>query len=1372
LEGTHLTEWEQQTNGMNQIMAAFDVQFIAFKQSLLQGYSYLDQIDYLCAVKKTRDQQPKDFLRLLRHSETLACQLPDAPPNAGFSDEERKRIFLHAMPIDWQNKFIEANMRTEDETLEDMRVYFDRLQQLYPYEENKSSDNGNNDSRRTNNGGGRDRRHRSNNNNQRRGGNGNNNNNRNERRQGNTSNRIQPTDPCPLPGHGNHTWGECRSNRYNNESQQNQRNNSSNSRGNSHGRNNGSNRQQHNSREANTNERENNTENQSNQINQEQHHYEFVANNPNEDPESFFMDDGVQEDLEETPHEDAIVQPTELTEQERATLTPTTLAVVKKINGEPVKAFFKSLLDPGGSNVMVKRSSLPKQVKLIPIDLQNFTTIGGGPKITHRVVLQDVILPEFSYTRRISKVNAFVFDQDNVQHDIIFGRDFLNTVRIDVCGSDLTCRWYGDSIPFHKPDFYKDNDRVRPLLTIPPSAVQRLENHATAVETSVDTQTSVEDVVVQQTHLNEEQKAQLLQVLKKYENTLFSGRLGTYKRRKFHIDLKDDAVPYHVKGPYPVPAINMPVLKQELRKQCDDGILERVGESEWGMPMMVIPKKDGTIRTIDDFRELNKQTKRKVYPLPKIQDIFHRRKGYKYASQLDLTKMYYTFELDEESSWLCILVTPFGKYRRKRLPMGLKQSPDWAQAAIEIPLIEADLLRECVEAYMDDVGIFSNSFEEHMIHLDKTLYTLDAEGFTINPTKCLWCVQEMQWLGHWLTPEAIKPVNQRIKGIVQLDRPKTVKQLRSFLGMINYYRDFWKRRSHILAPLTALTKSNPKRELPWSDSCTEAFNKIKALLAEEVLLYYPDPNKTFYIEPDASKYQLGSTIYQLNEQGCKQPVAFFSCKLLDAQTRYPPSDLEALSVTETFEEYRSMLYGADIVVRTDHKNLVQRNLKSQRLLHWRLLLEEFSPTFEYLPGPTNTVADALSRLPMTSISAEEAETKLRETLLYYPEEVDQFPLDFQSIATAQQQDPAMMPLADQDDYDLQEFQGIELICRQHEDQWKIVLPEALIEPTIAWYHIVLGHCGISRLHTTLLNHLWFPSMRRRIEAYVNECNHCAMYKFNNRGYGHVPPRNDTGTPWEDVAVDTIGPWKIPIDGGIMLQVHALTIIDVTTTLSEAVRIEDASAAHAALKFHNTWLARYPKPVRVIHDQGREFVGIRFQELLQQEGILSVPTSVRNPQANAVCERLHKTVEDSLNTYLRHQVPPDVTTATELVDSVLAAAQRAIRAAVHSTLKISPGALVFHRDMMLPIPIMADYNLLRERRQALIDYNNARENRKCLFKDYQAGDQVLVLLHEKGKLKPKTTGPFTINAVHVNGTVTINRGPGVTERLSVRRIKPY
>ena len=176
-------------------------------------------------------------------------------------------------------------------------------------------------------------------------------------------------------------------------------------------------------------------------------------------------------------------------------------------------------------------------------------------------------------------------------------------------------------------------------------------------------------------------------------------------------------------------------------------------------------------------------------------------------------------------------------------------------------------------------------------------------------------------------------------------------------------------------------------------------------------------------------------------------------------------------------------------------------------------------------------------------------------------------------------------------------------------------------------------------------------------------------------------------------------------------------------------------------------------------------------MLAMNGIQSVPISVRNPQANAVAERMHKTVQDMLNTSLRN--PPDnVANAIELVDTCIAAASRALRSTIHQTMQISPGALVFHRDMLLPIPLMADYNLIRERRQALIDENNRKANLHRRFKDYSPGDQVLLLLKPLAKLGAKTAGPYVITQVHVNGTVTIERNPGVFERVNIRRVKPY
>jgi hypothetical protein len=195
----------------------------------------------------------------------------------------------------------------------------------------------------------------------------------------------------------------------------------------------------------------------------------------------------------------------EIPEDERAKMVSSTLAIIKQVNETKSNGIYKSLLDPGGSNVMVKRSSLPKGIELLPTN-QTFTTTATNMASQYMVYLHDVILPEFNYSRRIKTVKAYVFDNEEVKYDIIFGRDFLNTCRIDICGSDLTCKWYGDTIPFHKPNFFEDNERIRPILTIPPKSVQQWEsNTTTALSRSVNTKADIQDVVNQQVHLTEEQ---------------------------------------------------------------------------------------------------------------------------------------------------------------------------------------------------------------------------------------------------------------------------------------------------------------------------------------------------------------------------------------------------------------------------------------------------------------------------------------------------------------------------------------------------------------------------------------------------------------------------------------------------------------------------------------------------------------------------------------------------------------------------------------------------------------------------------------------------------------------------------------------------
>jgi hypothetical protein len=505
---------------------------------------------------------------------------------------------------------------------------------------------------------------------------------------------------------------------------------------------------------------------------------------------------------------------------------------------------------------------------------------------------------------------------------------------------------------------------------------------------------------------------------------------------------------------------------------------------------------------------------------------------------------------------MCVIVTPFGKFRYKRLPMGVSQAPNLCQEIMESILQDIPE----VEVFLDDIGIFTNDYVTHMRVIREVLTRLQRKGFTVNPLKCEWAVQETDWLGYWLTPTGLKPWSKKIQAIQQLEPPKNIKQLRSFIGAVNYYRDMWPRRAHLLATLTSLTG---KGKFQWLPEHQKAFDRMKALLSVDCMLRYPNHNKPFHIYTDASDYQMGAVIIQEHEL-----VAYFSRKLTSAQRNYTTIEKELLSVVEVLKEFRTMLYGTDLTIHMDHKNLTHSTLNTQRVLRWRLFVEEYGPRFEYVKGSNNNLADFVSRLPIAkgrstpgpygtahvhaninddkneSMFVEDGKGIRRSNLLsdnfystalednmlcdcystevklesYLNNELEDGmnPINYEHLENEQRGQPALWQLPELDPrrYSRQRFGPSELVCYRPAGahNFQIMLADAILNRTIKWYHLTLQHVGMEKLYGTMSKHFYHPRLREQTTEIVQTCEQCQKFKARGMGYGHMAAREAAIAP--------------------------------------------------------------------------------------------------------------------------------------------------------------------------------------------------------------------------------------------------------------------
>ena len=391
---------------------------------------------------------------------------------------------------------------------------------------------------------------------------------------------------------------------------------------------------------------------------------------------------------------------------------------------------------------------------------------------------------------------------------------------------------------------------------------------------------------------------------------------------EFSIDLIQGATPIS-KAPYRMAPVELKELKVQLQDLLDKGFI-RPSVSPWGAPVLFVKKKDGSMRLCIDYRELNKLTVRNKYPLPRIDDLFDQLQGAQYFSKIDLRSGYHQLKIKTEDIPKTAFRTRYGHYEFLVMSFGLTNAP--AAFMDLMNRVFKPHLDQFVIVFIDDILIYSRSQEEHDSHLRIVLQTLREKELYAKFSKCEFWLEKVSFLGHVVTKDGVSVDPSKIEAITNWERPTSVTEIRSFLGLAGYYRRFVEGFSRLATPLTRLTQKNVKFE--WSDECEKSFQDLKARLVSAPILTLPSESGGFVIYSDASKKGLGCVLMQNGKV-----IAYASRQLKSYEQNYPTHDLELAAVVFALKIWRHYLYGESCEIYTDHKSL--KYIFSQKELNMR-----------------------------------------------------------------------------------------------------------------------------------------------------------------------------------------------------------------------------------------------------------------------------------------------------------------------------------------------------------------------------------------------------------------------------------------------------
>ncbi|XP_068122518.1 uncharacterized protein [Hyperolius riggenbachi] len=898
-------------------------------------------------------------------------------------------------------------------------------------------------------------------------------------------------------------------------------------------------------------------------------------------------------------------------------------------------------------------------------------------------------------------------------------------------------------------------------------------------------------VVLDVEQLNDNEKSALNQLFERNKEvfSIDESDLGCSDKIRHEIRT-DTAGPIRERYRY-IPPNLFQEVKQMLEQMLAANVIEP-SSSPWAAPIVLVKKKDGSLRFCVDYRKLNSVTIKDAYPLPRIEDSLLALGKAKVFSTLDLCSGYWQILVDKKDQEKTAFTTPMGLYQFKRMPFGLTNAPATFQRLMESCLGEFNF--EHVLIYLDDIIVYSTDFHQHIQHLDVVFQKLRSYGLKLKPSKCHLFKPEVNFLGHVISKEGVKPNPEKVKLIKEWPVPTTIREVRAFLGIASYYRRFIPHFAQKARPLHFILKGAQLRKkndtVCWNTEQQKAFDELKAEIESSLILAFADFHLPFRLYTDASNQGLGAVLTQ--EKGGKERVIAFASRSLRETEKNPANyssfRLELLAVvwavTEKFSEY---LNGVKFTIYTDNNPVAY--LQTAKLgameQRWIARLAKFQFTIKYRPGRINGYADALSRFPYEPAGRErdedleEVEVPLfgikekashmskeneDELMVNMMEVIESSSAEWQKL---QEEDHILKPLKEKvraqvwpkriqrvnwtvegqkllRQWDRLRVENNFLVRKVRLKNWQnvrsqIVLTRDVASKVITTLHEKLGHPGPEKIAWCFRKRFYCLQMEGVIKKVCRECLTCNTNQGTEPKLPLVKWR--TSAPLEVVAVDFLS-----LDTAQDGRSSVLVMIDHFTKFAVAIPTRDQTAVTAAKHLWNDFIQTYGCPQRIHSDQGPCFKSRLMQELCQLYNIKKSHTTPYHPQGNGVCERFNRTLIQKIRSLEQEKKQRWPVYIKELV--------WAYNHTVHDATGYAPFHLFFGREDGGPLDVLCgrlegdqtsrtmqewveNHKNRVQEMYDLVRRSNEKESETFERRwNFQVGDIVLLRnkgTHEKGKL---------------------------------------